>query len=97
VSTLHLSLKGEYFRAIEANSKTLEFRLVTPYWTKRLVGRHYDSIELTLGYPARDDESKRLRLPYRGYVRTTITHPHFGPGPVEVFAIDVDRYPPVGA
>jgi hypothetical protein len=82
-------LKAEYFNAIKAGTKPLEFRLVTPYWTRRLVGRVYDAIELTLGYPARDDAARRIRRPWRGFERQTIQHPHFGPEPVEVFAIDV--------
>ncbi len=48
---LTLSLKAEYFTAIRDGSKPEEFRLVTPYWQKRLEGRSYDVIELTLGYP----------------------------------------------
>ena len=61
----------------------------TPYWRKRLEGRIYDRIELTKGYPARADETRRLSLPWKGYRVTTITHPHFGAEPVEVFAINV--------
>lgn len=89
MSTLHLSLKGEYFDAIKAGSKPKEYRLVNDYWRKRLVGRVYTQIVLTKGYPSRDDHARRLSLPYRGYVIETIQHPHFGPDPVEVFAIDV--------
>jgi len=29
----------------------------------------------------------RIVQPYRGFERQTITHPHFGPDPVQVFAI----------
>lgn len=87
---LHLSLKAEYFNAIKSGAKVLEFRLATPYWEKRLAGQTYDRIELTLGYPARGDEERRISRPWRGYVRQTIQHPHFGPDPVEVFAIDVE-------
>jgi hypothetical protein len=28
-----------------------------------------------------------MELPWRGYVNTTLQHPHFGPKPVDVFAI----------
>jgi len=75
--------------AIKAGNKPEEFRLRTPYWRKRLEGRIYDRIELTKGYPARADETRRLSLPWKGYRVTTITHPHFGAEPVEVFAINV--------
>jgi len=91
MSTLHLPLKGEYFDQIKAGTKPEEFRLANDYWRKRLVGRTYDRIELTRGYPKRGDTERRLVLPYRGYRLTTITHPHFGDEPVEVFAINVQK------
>lgn len=87
--TLTLPLKHEYFDAIRNGVKHEEFRLDTPYWRKRLEDKSYDAIELTLGYPARGDQARRIRKPWRGYTEKTITHPHFGPEPVRVFAIDV--------
>lgn len=89
MATLTLPMKGEYFDAIKNGTKPEEFRLVTPYWRKRLEGRDYDSIELTRGYPKRGDSERRLALRWNGYRLATITHPHFGADPVEVFAIDV--------
>ncbi|WP_291732274.1 ASCH domain-containing protein [Leisingera sp. F5] len=86
---LHIPLKGEYFDQIKAGMKPYEYRETTPYWRKRLVGRDYDSIILTRGYPSREDNERRMKLPYRGFRVMDITHPHFGPKPVEVFAIDV--------
>lgn len=88
---LHLPLKGVYFREIRDGVKPYEYRLVTPYWTKRLVGRDYSRIELTLGYPPRDDHTRRLIRRWAGFERQTITHPHFGTNPVEVFAIRVNE------
>lgn len=87
--TLNLPLKREYFEAIRDGRKLEEYRLCTPHWRKRLEGRKFDRIVLTLGYPARDDYDRRLVLPWRGYTVKTVTHPHFGWDPVEVFAIDV--------
>lgn len=87
--TLTLPLKREYFEAIRDGTKIEEYRLCTPFWRKRLDGRAFDRIVLTLGYPADDDHTRRLVLPWRGYAIMTITHPHFGTEPVEVFAIDV--------
>ena len=87
--TLTLALKGEYFDAIQAGTKTEEFRLVTPYWRQRLEGRAYDRIELTRGYPKRDDRARWLTFPWQGYRLTKLTHPDFGLEPVEVFAINV--------
>lgn len=90
MTTLHLPLKGEYFDAIKSGEKLEEYRLVTPYWTKRIEGREYDRIELAKGYPPKEDASRRIKRPWRGYRRITITHPHFGPDPVEVYAIRVN-------
>jgi hypothetical protein len=87
--TLTLSLKGIYFDAIRDGSKTEEYRLVTPYWRKRLDGRIYRRIVLTKGYPAAAGVERRMELPWRGYTRKTIQHEFFGPAPVEVFAIKV--------
>ena len=87
--TLTLALKGEYFDAIMAGVKQEEYRLVTPYWRKRLEGRIYDAVVLTKGYPKRDDLARRLTLPWQGYRETTITHAHFGEEPVAVFASSV--------
>lgn len=87
--TLTIPLKGEYFDQIKAGTKPEEYRLVTDYWRKRLEGQHFDKIVLTRGYPAADDSARRLEKPWRGYIERTITHPHFGPEPVRVFAIRV--------
>ena len=87
---LTLPLKREYFEQIRDGTKPEEYRLYTPFWRKRLEGRHYDSIVLTLGYPAKADTARRLKRPWRGYTIKTITHPHFGPNPVRVFAINVE-------
>lgn len=89
MADLTLPLNGVYFDQIKAGTKIEEFRLRTPFWTKRLSGRAYDRIVLTRGYPSRDDYERRLVLPWLGLRETTITHPHFGPDPVEVFAIRV--------
>lgn len=96
MTDLILPLKAEYFDAIRAGTKPEEFRLVTPYWQKRLEGRTYDRIVLPKSYPARDDHERRLVRQWRGYRITTLTHPHFGPDPVTVFAIDVAQPEPDG-
>ena len=70
-----------------------EFRERTPYWRRRLEGRTFDRVVLTLGYPPAHDTSRRLVREWLGYRETTITHPHFGDKPVDVFAIDVTTAP----
>ena len=86
---LYLPIKKEYFDQIASGEKVEEYRLVTPYWSRRLEGRHYEQVVIMCGYPARDNTTRRIILPWRGYVRKTITHPHFGNYPVDVFAINV--------
>lgn len=87
---LHLHLKGEYFEAIKAGSKLEEYRLRTPYWRKRLEGASYDGILLLKGYPMLSNPHTKLKRPWYGIELKTITHPHFGPDPVEVYAIKVN-------
>ena len=89
VKILTLPLKAVYFDQIKAGTKPLEYRLCTPYWTKRLAGAPFDGIVLCRGYPARDDAERRISLPWRGFFKTTLQHEHFGPDAVDVFAIRV--------
>lgn len=90
IKDLHLNLKGIYFDQIIAGDKSFEFRLVNDYWKKKLINRIYGQIHFKRGYPAKEDTSKIYSVPYRGYEIQTITHPHFGSDPVEVFAIYAD-------
>jgi hypothetical protein len=90
---LYLPLKTRWFNEIKAGTKLEEYRDRTPNWAKKIVGREYDLIVLTLGYPRRDDLERRIVLPWRGYTEKTIHHPHFGPDPIDVYAIDVSGAP----
>ena len=91
MADLILPLKREFFDAIKNGSKSQEYRRANDYWQQRLEGHSFDRVILTLGYPARDDHSKRLTRAWRGYRKETITHPFFGPDPVEVYVIDVSK------
>jgi hypothetical protein len=91
---LVLPVKGIYFDQIKAGTKSHEFRLVNDYWTKRLLGRVYDRVIITKGYPRRDDAEKRIVSPWRGCCIEIITHEHFGSEPVVVFAIPVSSPQP---
>lgn len=88
--TLTLSLKRQYFYEIVLGEKTEEYRRITPHWTARLKDKTFDEIVLTMGYPKSGDAARRVTRPWRGYTIKTITHPHFGPDPVEVYAIRVN-------
>ncbi len=89
--TLHLPLKREYFDAIKAGTKLFEYRLYNGYWKKRIMGKVFDKIVLTLGYPKTDDKSRRIERPWRGYKVCNITHPQFGNKERYVFAIRVNK------
>ncbi|NBF24560.1 ASCH domain-containing protein [Enterobacter hormaechei] len=90
MADLQLAVNGEYFDAMKRGEKTEEYRLVNPYWGRRLFGRDYDRLIITRGYPRKDDDTRRLVMPYDGYEIKTITHKHFGPDPVKVYAIKIN-------
>ena len=85
---LTLNVTAEYFDAIKSGVKTEEYRLVKPYWQKRLE-KSFNEVHILCGYPRKDDNSRRLVFPYRGWIRKEITHKHFGSKPVDVFAIQL--------
>jgi hypothetical protein len=47
---LHLNLHREWFAAIVAKTKRIEYRSRTPYWKTRLENRKYDVIQFRNGY-----------------------------------------------
>ena len=55
-SILHLNLHREFFAAIADRTKRIEYRARTPYWRKRLEGRHYAVIQFRNGYATRAPE-----------------------------------------
>lgn len=57
---------------------------------KRIAELEAREVVLPQRYPKRGDASKRIDVPYAGYEVKVITHPHFGPDPVKVFAIKVN-------
>lgn len=89
MADLILPLRAEFFHAIRDGRKLEEFRLRNAYWRRRIEGKTFERVVLTLGYPARDDHQRRIVLPWQGVRLTTIEHSIFGPSPVEVYAIKV--------
>ena len=97
MSDLHLHVKTEYFEAIKRGEKTEEYRLNCAYWIQRL-GNHYANLYWVRDYDNvvihnayKSGEENRLTFPWRGWKLKTITHPHFGPEPVTVFAIKLEK------
>lgn len=90
---LHLHVKSEYFAQIKAGTKTEEYREITDYWDKRLTcddaqERSYDGIVIYNAY--KPGAENRIEFPWSGWRLTWITHPHFGPGTVGVYAIKLE-------
>jgi hypothetical protein len=62
---LHLNLHREFFAAIAARAKRIEYRQRSAYWQKRLEGRPYQFIIFRNGYsPTAPD--KATSAPQRG-------------------------------
>lgn len=59
MKTLHLQLKSKWYHLIESGIKTEEYRLIIPHWDTRL-SHSFDTVEFSLGYPRRDDWSRRM-------------------------------------
>lgn len=87
MTVLTLALQRRWFEEIKAGTKTEEYREANEYWMRRLLGKKFDGLVLTLGYPKADDKSRRIELPWRGYTTKSIQHPHFGDRKLSVFAI----------
>ena len=60
---LHLTLFKKWFDAIERGEKTEEFRRKTPFWIKRLAGRHYEEIHFRNGY---NKSARFMRVQFLG-------------------------------
>ena len=63
MKVLHLNLYRKYFDAILNGDKVIEYRDITPYWSKRLEGRHYDFIQFRNGYAK---VAPTMRVEYKG-------------------------------
>ena len=84
-SVLHLSLRRHWFAAIAARTKRLEDRAQTPYWKKRLEGRHYDVIQFRNGYATIAPE---MLVEFRGLRR-------YGRRQTACYAVRLDRILPI--
>lgn len=102
MNILHLSLKTKWFKMIESGEKREEYRELKPYWYKRLGKdyylpgqskwyRYYDVVEFTLGYPKKDDTSRRMTFEITS-IETGKGNPQWGaPTDKSVFIIKLGR------
>jgi hypothetical protein len=63
---LYLNLHREFFVAIAAGRKRIEYRKQSPYWRKRLEDRKYDAISFRNGYA---NNAPEMLLEFRGLRR----------------------------
>ena len=87
---LYLPVKQKYFDAIRSLKKKEEYRLASDYWSKRIEGKSFDEVRITLGYPKKGDMQRIIVRPWRGCSKKLLKHEHFGSEAVEVFAIIVN-------
>ncbi|MFZ5139282.1 ASCH domain-containing protein [Enterobacter hormaechei] len=85
MANLQLAVNGEYFDQMKRGEKVEEYRLVNPYWCRRLsqghnqqLPRRFDRLIITKGYPRKDDCERRIDIPYAGYEVKVITHVNNG-------------------
>ncbi len=89
MADLCLAVKKEYFEQIKSGEKRDEFRLCNDYWNKRIIGKDFDTVTITLGYPTKDDEERRIVFDWDGCFITKIRHKQFDNELHEVFAISL--------
>lgn len=84
---LILPVKQKWFDQIKSGIKTKEYRLDNDYWRSRLLGKSFDKVIITLGYPKRNDATRRIEFPWRGYETDIIRHEEWDNVPRQVFVI----------
>ena len=87
MKNLTLAVKKEWFEQIKNGTKKIEYRLYNEYWIKRLVGKQFDKIIITLGYPKKDDKQKRLEFKWLGYKVEKVCHKEWDYKYKKVFVI----------
>ena len=100
MKVLYLSLKKRWFDMISSGIKKEEYREINEYWTKRLVVSEpnnlldddivfsvFDCIEFSLGYPAADDMSRRIRYEFKG-IRKSYGNPAWGAEPEKEYYVN---------
>lgn len=63
IGVLSLNLYREYFDAIQAGTKKVEYRQNTAYWRRRLVGRKYHEVHFRNGYAPK---APFMRVQFKG-------------------------------
>ncbi|MFA4928254.1 MAG: hypothetical protein WC558_07040 [Patulibacter sp.] len=94
---LVLHVKKIYFDQIKSGEKIEEYREVKPYYKKRLEDKEFSGVIIIWGYPSRHTDENTIVFPWNGFTKksitpiTTGTVSIFGPDPVEVYAIVLNK------
>lgn len=88
---LTLNLKKKYFEEIKQGIKKEEYRLCTPFWKKRILGKKFEKVIIKLGYPKNSEKEKIIIFDWNGFEVKKIIHENFGELPVEVFSIPLEK------
>lgn len=93
MKVLELHVKKKYFDQILSGEKTEEYRLMKSYWVKRLNGKIFDVVLITLGYPSKEQlcPENCIGFPFNGITTKVIQHDEFGKNPVGVYAIKLQK------
>lgn len=94
MKTLTLHLKKKWFEQVESGEKLYEYRLYNEYWRKRIEGVHFALLELALGFPKKEDLSRRIVMEYIKPSIITISHEEWDLKTKEVFCfpLAVENY-----
>jgi len=96
-ATLHLIVYKDIIDKIFSGEKTIEYRIATEYWEKRIVGgwtkngftqKRYDLLRITNGYG--NDTRPYILLKYPGYTRV-MKKINGDTIPTQHYAIPIDR------
>ena len=88
---LILPLKRKWFEEIQDGMKKEEYRLYNEYWCKRLIGKSFNKIIITLGYPNKNNKDRRIEFPWNGYEIKHIVSEEWGLKKKKVFAILLNK------
>lgn len=91
MADLVIPVKTKWFNDIQSGDKLWEYRLYKEFWKKRLLNKTFDRVVITLGYPKKDDQSRRLYFKWNGYEIKKIQSEEFGQGKQQCFAINLSE------
>jgi hypothetical protein len=75
MAVLHLTLKNKFFQQIAGGEKPYEYRVVKPYWTRRLEGKTFAEVHFKNGYAA---DAPFMRVEIKGISQTIFKgEPHY--------------------